>query len=157
MRHKKSGRKLGRTTPHRKAMLRNMARSLLIHERIQTTEHKAKELRGVVENLITLARTDSLHARRLAYKVLENHQLVARLFDDIAPRFAGQPGGYTRVVKLGLPRAGDCAPMAVIELTRAPGETAKASAPKTIETPTAPAEPAPADPTPAAPDTQPQA
>ena len=92
-------------------MLRNMARSLLIHERIRTTEHKAKELRGIVERLVTLARTDTVHARRLAYKVLENHQLVARLFNDIAPRFAGQPGGYTRVVKLGLPRAGDCAPM----------------------------------------------
>jgi large subunit ribosomal protein L17 len=104
-------------------MLRNMARSLLIHERINTTEHKAKELRGVVEHLVCLAQTDSLHARRLAYKVLENHQLVARLFNEIGPRFRGQPGGYTRVVKLGLPRAGDCAPMAVIELTKKAGET----------------------------------
>ena len=111
MRHNKSGRKLGRTAAHRKAMLRNMARSLLIHERIRTTEHKAKELRGVVEHLVTLAQTDSVHARRQAYQVLENHQLVARLFNDIAPRFSGQPGGYTRVVKLGLPRTGDCAPM----------------------------------------------
>jgi large subunit ribosomal protein L17 len=123
MRHKKSGRKLGRTAAHRKAMLRNMARSLLVHERIRTTEHKAKELRGVVENLVTLAQTDSVHARRMAYKVLENHQLVARLFDEIGPRFQGQPGGFTRVVKMGLPRAGDCAPMAVIELTKQAGET----------------------------------
>ena len=138
MRHKKSGRKFGRNAPHRKAMLRNMARSLLIHERIRTTEHKAKELRGVVEHLVTLAQTDSVHARRLAYKVLENHQLVARLFDEIAPRFHGQPGGYTRVVKMGLPRAGDCAPMAVIELTKSAGETA-AQAPKA----SVPAEPAP--------------
>ena len=138
MRHKKSGRKLGRTTSHRKAMLRNMARSLLIHERIRTTEQKAKELRSVVEQLVSLAQTDSLHARRLAYKVLENHQLVARLFDDIAPRFAGQPGGYTRVVKLGLPRTGDCAPMAIIELTRSVGEAAKTAAPAPTESVPAP-------------------
>ena len=135
MRHKKSGRKFGRTTPHRKSMLRNMARSLLIHERIRTTEHKAKELRGIVENLVTLARTDTVHARRLAYKVLENHQLVARLFNEIAPRFTGQPGGYTRVVKLGLPRAGDCAPMAVIELTQQAAAAAKTEAPKAAATP----------------------
>ena len=122
MRHNKSGRKLGRTAAHRKAMLRNMARSLLIHERIRTTEHKAKELRGVVEQLVTLAQTDSVHARRMAYKVLENHQLVARLFNEIGPRFQGQPGGFTRVVKMGLPRAGDCAPMAIIELTKLNGE-----------------------------------
>ncbi|EHJ49231.1 ribosomal protein L17 [Solidesulfovibrio carbinoliphilus subsp. oakridgensis] len=130
MRHKKSGRKFGRNSSHREAMLRNMARSLVIHERIRTTEHKAKELRGVVERLITLAQTDSLHARRLAYKFLANHQLVARLFDEIGPRFRGQAGGYTRVVKMGLPRAGDCAPMAVIELTRMAGETAPAKAPQ---------------------------
>jgi len=122
MRHKKSGRKLGRTAAHRTALMRNMARSLLIHERIRTTEHKAKELRGVVENLVTLAQTDSVHARRMAYKVLENHQLVARLFNEIGPRFQGQPGGFTRVVKMGLPRAGDCAPMAIIELTKLNGE-----------------------------------
>ena len=121
MRHNKSGRKLGRTAAHRKAMLRNMARSLLIHERIRTTEHKAKELRGVVEQLVTLAQTDSVHARRMAYKVLENHQLVARLFNEIGPRFTGQPGGYTRVVKMSLPRAGDCAAMAIIELTKLDG------------------------------------
>jgi len=136
MRHKKSGRKFGRSAPHRNAMLRNMARSLLIHERINTTEHKAKELRGVVEQLVTLAQTDSVHARRLAYKVLENHQLVARLFDEIAPRFRGQPGGYTRVVKTAIPRSGDCAPMAVIELTKRAGETADAPAPK-MEAPVA--------------------
>jgi large subunit ribosomal protein L17 len=144
MRHKKSGRKLGRTAAHRKAMLRNMARSLLIHERIRTTEHKAKELRGVVEHLVSLAQTDSVHARRLAYKVLENHQLVARLFDDIAPRFSGQPGGYTRVVKLGLPRAGDCAPMAVIELTKTVAEAGEGTA-KPKSAPQAPEQPAPTD------------
>ena len=128
MRHNKSGRKLGRTAAHRKAMLRNMARSLLIHERIRTTEHKAKELRGVVEQLVTLAQTDSVHARRMAYKVLENHQLVARLFNEIGPRFTGQPGGYTRVVKMSLPRAGDCAAMAVIELTKLAGAAPAAKA-----------------------------
>jgi large subunit ribosomal protein L17 len=114
-----------------------MARSLFVHERIRTTEHKAKELRGVVEHLVTLAQTDSVHARRLVYKVLENHQLVARLFDEIAPRFKGQPGGYTRVVKMGLPRAGDCAPMAVIELTQQAGQTK--SAPAAAPTAAAPA------------------
>jgi len=154
MRHKKTGRKFGRTTPHRKSMLRNMARSLLIHERIRTTEAKAKELRGVVEHLVTLARTDSVHARRLAYKVLENHQLVARLFNDIAPRFTNQPGGYTRVVKLGLPRAGDCAPMAIIELTQF--AAAPATAPKTAAPAPSPADtPAPEAPAPETP-TQPE-
>ena len=144
MRHKKSGRKFGRTTPHRKSMLRNMARSLLIHERIRTTEQKAKELRGIVEGLVTLARTDTVHARRLAYKVLENHQLVARLFNEIAPRFTGQPGGYTRVVKLGLPRAGDCAPMAIIELTKQAAASAKAETkPAPAAETTAPETPAP--------------
>ncbi len=136
MRHKKTGRKFGRTASHRKAMLRNMARSLFTHERIRTTEHKAKELRGVVEHLVTLAQTDSVHARRIAYKVLENHQLVARLFDEIAPRFRGQPGGYTRVVKTSLPRTGDCAPMAIIELTKA-GETVAAPAPQPAPEPAA--------------------
>ncbi len=128
MRHKKSGRKFGRNASHRKAMLRNMARSLFIHERIRTTEHKAKELRGVVEHLVTIAQTDSVHARRLVYKVLANHQLVARLFDEIAPRFKGQPGGYTRVVKMSVPRAGDCAAMAVIELTAQAGQAPAAKA-----------------------------
>jgi large subunit ribosomal protein L17 len=118
MRHRKSGRKLNRTWEHRKALFRNMARSLLVHERIRTTEPKAKELRMFVERLITLTKTNDLHSRRQAFKVLENHGLVKRLFDEIGPRFADVPGGYTRVVKLGLPRAGDSAPMAVIELTR---------------------------------------
>jgi large subunit ribosomal protein L17 len=121
-------------------MLRNMARSLFIHERIRTTEHKAKELRGVVEHLVTLAQTDSVHARRLVYKVLENHQLVARLFDEIAPRFKGQPGGYTRVVKMGLPRTGDCAAMAVIELTKQAGEQAARAVAETPAAPEAPQE-----------------
>ncbi|WP_438616464.1 50S ribosomal protein L17, partial [Oceanidesulfovibrio indonesiensis] len=93
-------------------MFRNMARSLLTHGRIKTTEAKAKELRSVADKLITLALRNDLHARRQAYRVLENHQLVKKLFDEIGPRFVGVKGGYTRVVKLAVPRAGDCAPMA---------------------------------------------
>lgn len=118
MRHKKSGRKLNRSNSHRKAMFRNMARALLTYERIRTTEAKAKELRGVVESLITLAIRDDLHSRRLAYKALNNHQMVQRLFDEIGPRFKEGGGGYTRILKLSKPRKGDCAPMVVIELTK---------------------------------------
>jgi len=99
-------------------MFRNMTRSLLTYGRIRTTEAKAMELRKVADGLVTLGLKNDLHARRLAYKVLENHQLVKKLFDEIAPRFSGIKGGYTRVYKLGLPRVGDCAPLAVIELTR---------------------------------------
>lgn len=125
MRHSKAGVKLGRTSSHRKAMFRNMVRSLLTYGRIKTTETKAMELRKDADKLITLGLRDDVHSRRLAYKVLENHQLVKKLFDEIAPRFKGIGGGYTRVYKLGLPRVGDCAPMAVIELTRL--ETAEAA------------------------------
>jgi large subunit ribosomal protein L17 len=137
MRHSKSGRKLGRNASHRKALFRNMARSLMTFERIRTTEAKAKELRKVAEGLVTLALANDLHARREAYKVLGNHQLVAKLFNEIGPRFVGVQGGYTRVVKLGQPRAGDCAPLAIIELTRraagAAGEQAAAPAAETGE------------------------
>lgn len=118
MRHRKSGKRLGRTWEHRKAMFRNMARSLLTHGRIRTTEAKAKELRKVVDGLVTLALRDDLHSRRQAYKTLNNHQLVQRLFDEIAPRFKEAKGGYTRILKLAMPRRGDCAPMCVIELAR---------------------------------------
>lgn len=118
MRHSNSGKKLSRNPSHRKALLRNMSKALLTHGRIRTTEVKAKELRGVVESLITLARRNDVAARRLAYRELGSHQLVQKLFDEIAPRFAGIPGGYTRVVKLAMPRRGDCAPMAIIELTK---------------------------------------
>lgn len=131
MRHSKGGKKLGMDYSHRKAVFRNMARSLLTYGRIKTTEAKAKELRKVADNLVTLGLRGDVHARRLAYKVLENHQLVKRLFDEIAPRFAGVGGGYTRVYKMGLPRLGDCAPMALIELTRL-GEAA-AEEPKKTE------------------------
>ena len=118
MRHSNSGKKLSRNPSHRKALLRNMSKALLTHGRIRTTEVKAKELRGVVESLITLARRNDLAARRQAFRDLGDHQLVQKLFDEIAPRFAGVPGGYTRVIKLALPRKGDCAPMAIIELTK---------------------------------------
>lgn len=123
MRHRKAGRKLNRSWEHRKAMYRNMARSLVVHESIRTTEARAKEMRKVADNLVTLAIRGDLHAKRQAYKVLGDHGLVKRLFDEIGPRFAGISGGYTRVVKLGLPRPGDAAPMAVIEFSLRPGET----------------------------------
>ena len=106
-------------------MFRNMARSLLTYGRIRTTETKAKELRKVVDRLVTLALRNDLHAMRLAYKVLENHTLVKKLFEEIGPRFVGVQGGFTRVVKLGLPRPGDAAPLAIIELTRGVDEAAK--------------------------------
>lgn len=118
MRHSNSGRKFSRTPAHRKALLHNLAKALLIHGKIRTTELKAKELRRVVEPLITLAKRNDLHARRQAYRVLNDHALVKRLFDEIGPLFAGVPGGYTRVLKLAMPRKGDNAPMAIIELSR---------------------------------------
>lgn len=120
MRHSNSGRKFSRTPAHRKALLQNLAKALLIHGRIRTTEMKAKDLRGVVEPLITLAKRNDLHARRLAYRSLNDHALVKRLFDEVAPLFAGIPGGYTRITRFALRRRGDNAPMAMIELTRKP-------------------------------------
>lgn len=117
MRHKKSGKRLNRKAANRKAMFRNMARSLIIHESIRTTVVRAKELRSVVERLVTYAKKDTLAARREAYKVLGKHSLVQRLFDEIGPRFASRQGGYTRVIKLGKVRTGDGATMAIIEFT----------------------------------------
>ena len=118
MRHSNSGKKLNRTPAHRKALFRNMAKALLTYGKIRTTESKAMVLRGVVDPLITLALRNDLHARREAYKVLGSHQLIKRLFDEIGPAFTGVAGGYTRVIKLGMPRPGDCAPLAIIELTK---------------------------------------
>ena len=132
MRHNNAGKKFSRTPPHRKALLLNLAKALLNHGKIRTTEVKAKELRGVVEPLITLALRNDLHARRQAYRALGNHALVKRLFDEVGPLFAGVPGGFTRVIKLARPRRGDNAPLALIELTRNPGEKA---APAKKETP----------------------
>jgi large subunit ribosomal protein L17 len=115
MRHLKQGRKLGRTSAHRKALLRNLATALLEHERIITTEPKAKELRRVADKLVTLGKRGNLHARRQAFQVVQRTSVVQKLFNEIAPRFAGRQGGYTRILRLGY-RPGDAAAMAVIEL-----------------------------------------
>lgn len=116
MRHRKSGRKLNRTSSHRKAMLKNMAAALIKHEQIKTTLPKAKELRGVVDNLVTLGKRGTLHARRQALAKLNNDTLlVSKLFEVLAERFSERPGGYTRVIKAGF-RRGDNSPMAYIEL-----------------------------------------
>lgn len=115
MRHAKSGRKLGRTSSHREAMFRNMVTSLFEHERIVTTEHKAKELRPIAEKLITLAKRGDLHARRQALSYMRSKNVVAKLFDQIKDQFADRNGGYTRIIRTGV-RAGDAAPMAIIEL-----------------------------------------
>ena len=121
MRHLKRGRKLGRTTAHRKALLRNLATALLEHERIITTEPKAKELRRVADKLVTLGKRGNLHARRQALQVVQSNAVVRKLFDEIAPRFAERQGGYTRILRLGY-RPGDAAAMAVIELVDTPTE-----------------------------------
>ncbi len=115
MRHRKKGRKLSRTASHRRATLRNMAQSLFTHGRIETTTAKAKELRPYAERLITLARRGDLHARRLAGAKIGDRAVLGRLFDEIGPRFADRPGGYTRILKLGA-RKGDAADMSLIEL-----------------------------------------
>ena len=126
MRHRKSGRRLGRNSSHRKAMFRNMATSMVKHETIRTTVPKAKELRRVVEPLITLAKEDSVANRRLAFDRLRDKEAVGKLFSDIGPRFKDRPGGYLRILKPG-PRPGDAAPMAIVMLTEKATE-AKATA-----------------------------
>ena len=115
MRHGNSGRKLNRTASHRRAMFRNMADALIKHEQIITTLPKAKELRGVVDRLITLGKRGDLHARRVAAARMNDEAMVKKLFDVLGPRYAERNGGYTRVLKAGF-RHGDSAPMAVIEL-----------------------------------------
>ena len=119
MRHRKSGRQLNRNSSHRKAMFSNMASSLVKHEVIKTTLPKAKELRRVIEPLITLAKTDSVANRRLAFARTRDKEVVGKLFSEIGPRFADRPGGYTRILKCGF-RTGDNAPMAYIELLDRP-------------------------------------
>lgn len=119
MRHRKSGRKFNRTSAHRKAMFRNMTASLVEHELIKTTLPKAKELRRVAEPLITLAKNDSVANRRLAFSRLRNDAAVAKLFDELGPRYSERPGGYLRILKCGF-RAGDNAPMAFVELVGRP-------------------------------------
>ena len=115
MRHRVRTRKLGRTSAHRKAMFRNMVTSLLEHERIQTTDAKAKELRRVAERLITLGKRGDLHARRQALRVIRNRDVAAKVFDELAERYRERPGGYTRVLKLRT-RPGDAAAISLIEL-----------------------------------------
>ena len=114
MRHKKKGRKLGRKVGNRKALLMNLACQLIIHKKIKTTVPKAKELRSFIEPLITLAKKDSLHARRLVIKKIPKKNVVRILFQEIAPLFSTRPGGYTRITKLGL-RDNDRAPVSIIE------------------------------------------
>ena len=125
MRHKKSGRRLGRNSSHRKAMYRNMAASMLKYETIRTTLPKAKELRRVVEPLITLAKEDSVANRRLAFSRLRDKEVVGKLFSELGPRFKDRPGGYLRILKTG-PRPGDAAPMAIVMLTEQATEEAAA-------------------------------
>jgi len=134
MRHRWGGRKLGRTTAHRSAMLRNMVTALLEHEKIETTDAKAKEVRRVAERMITLGKRGDLHARRMALRVVRTKEVTAKLFEELAPRFRERPGGYTRVLKVRR-RAGDAAPMSMVELvdrewnpSAAKDETAEAKA-----------------------------
>jgi len=115
MRHNKSGKRLGRNTPHRTAMLRNMVTSLFDHEKITTTDARAKELRKVADRMITLGKRGDLHARRQVLSVIRDQMIVAKLFDQIGPRYKDRPGGYTRIVKIGS-RLGDNAPQSIIAL-----------------------------------------
>ncbi|RUO64776.1 50S ribosomal protein L17 [Idiomarina ramblicola] len=119
MRHRKSGRQLNRNSSHRQAMFRNMASSLVRHEIIKTTLPKAKELRRVVEPLITMAKQDSVANRRLAFSRTRDKEVVGKLFNELGPRYEERPGGYTRIIKCGF-RTGDNAPMAYIELVGRP-------------------------------------
>ena len=115
MRHLKAGRKLNRSSAHRRALLRNLVTSLLQHEHLQTTDAKAKEMRRWVDHMITLGKRNTVHARRQAAAFVRGRDIVKKLFDEIAPRFADRPGGYTRITKLGA-RHGDAAPVSLIEL-----------------------------------------
>ncbi len=121
MRHRVAGRKFGREVAHRKAMLHNLAKSIIDHERINTTTARAKEMRSLVERLVTYGKKNSVHSRRMAFKVLQDRALVKKLFDDIAPRYTERNGGYTRIYKNGT-RRGDCAEMSIIEFVE--GEVA---------------------------------
>ncbi len=115
MRHLKKGRRLHRSSSHRKALLQNLAVAVLTHERIRTTEAKAKEVRGLVDRIITWGKRGDLHARRLTARQVRSRPVVKKVFDDIAPRFHDRPGGYTRITKVGY-RHGDNAPMVILEL-----------------------------------------
>lgn len=132
MRHRNTGRQLSRNSPHRKAMLQNMAVSLLRHEIIKTTLPKAKELRRVAEPLITLAKIDNVSKRRLAFARLRDRDMVTKLFNELAPRYKTRPGGYLRILKCGF-RSGDNAPMAIVELMDRPEASVNTQKPVTAE------------------------
>ena len=143
MRHRNTGRQFGRNSSHRKALFRNLVTSLLEHGRIETTEAKAKELRGIADKMITLGKKGDLNAKRMAFAYIQSRDVVAKLFDTLAPRSANRPGGYTRIIKTRV-RNGDSAPMALIELVDKEGETmpppkvkAKKEAPKAVAAPAA--------------------
>lgn len=125
MRHRNYGGKLGRTSAHRKALLRNLVTALLDHERIETTDAKARELRRVADRMITLGKRGDLHARRQALAVIRSREVTGKVFGDLAERFRSRPGGYTRVVKTRI-RPGDCAPLSIVELVEGQAEGAKA-------------------------------
>lgn len=124
MRHRKARNKLGMSTAHRQATLRNMVTSLLEHERIVTTDARAKALRGIADHMITLGKRGDLHARRQALAVIRSKEVTQSLFEDIAPRYANRQGGYVRIIKKGL-RAGDRAPVSIIELVERKPEASK--------------------------------
>jgi large subunit ribosomal protein L17 len=132
MRHQKSGRKLNRTSSHREAMFKNMTASLIQHEQIRTTLPKAKELRRVAEPLITLAKVSSVANRRLAYARLRDRDAVGKLFDVLGVRYKNRPGGYLRILKFGF-RAGDTAPMALVQLVDRPETGAETTTEATVE------------------------
>ncbi len=131
MRHRKSGRKLGVVTKHRKAIFRNMATDLLRNEKINTTDTRAKEIRRVVEKLITLGKNGSLHARRKALAYIRDRVVVEKLFSELAERYMNRPGGYTRIVKLGY-RKGDNAPISIVELIEEKFESEEKKEPESI-------------------------
>lgn len=116
MRHLESGRKLNRTSAHRRALFRNLVAALIENGRIRTTDAKAKELRSLADRMVTLGKQDTLHARRRAFDRIRSRKAVQKLFGEIAPQFASRPGGYTRITKLGI-RRGDAAPMSLVEWT----------------------------------------
>lgn len=132
MRHRQSGRQLNRNSSHRKAMFRNMAASLFEHEVIRTTVPKAKELRRVVEPLITRAKSDSVANRRIVFDRIRNRDMVTKLFGELGPRYESRPGGYLRILKCGF-RTGDNAPMAIVELVDRPEAAEEADSTATDE------------------------
>ena len=134
MRHNKSGRRLGRNSSHRSAMMRNMVTSLIEHEKVTTTDSRAKELRKIAEKMITLGKRGDLNARRQALQVIRDRKIVGKLFEMVAPRYKDRPGGYTRIIKLGN-RLGDNAPQSIIELVE---EEFTAKPKKTSPAPVAP-------------------